>query len=172
MLAHERGPCVLSEHDPQSGPSTAGSSTPQPRDLHDRLRIVRRVAEAQGHAHGEVGFADKASWRLRGKLDVSKERFIGYPGLGRDADPTPLVGWVGWDHLDSAQPWPRSTSSAGQPTAGAPTASRRSSPSRPSRSHGSATGQDVDPATGLRLGDFSAGFVATESATDGLRPTI
>ena len=42
-------------------------------------------------------------WRLRGKLDVPKERFISYPGCGRSADPTLLVGWAGWDHLQQAQ---------------------------------------------------------------------
>lgn len=34
----------------------------------------------------------------RGKLDVPKERFILYPDAGRDADPTLLLGWAGWDH--------------------------------------------------------------------------
>ena len=53
--------------------------------------------------YGQGDFADKASWRLRGKLDVAKERFIAHPRLGCDADPTPLVGRAGWDHLDSAR---------------------------------------------------------------------
>ncbi len=42
-------------------------------------------------------------WRLRGKLDVPKERFILYPGAERADDPTPVVGWAGWDHLQQAQ---------------------------------------------------------------------
>lgn len=42
-------------------------------------------------------------WRLRGKLDVPKERFISYPGCGRAADPSLLVGWAGWDHLQQAK---------------------------------------------------------------------
>jgi hypothetical protein len=42
-------------------------------------------------------------WRLRGKLDVPKERFLALPGCERDADRTPLVGWAGWDHLQQAQ---------------------------------------------------------------------
>ena len=42
----------------------------------------------------------KASWwRSRGKLDVPKERFILYPDAGRSTDPTLLLGWAGWDHL-------------------------------------------------------------------------
>jgi hypothetical protein len=42
-------------------------------------------------------------WGLRGKLDVPKERFITVPGGNSDDDPTPLVGWAGWDHLQAAQ---------------------------------------------------------------------
>lgn len=38
-------------------------------------------------------------WKHRGKLDVPKERFISYPGTLRADDPTDVVGWAGWDHL-------------------------------------------------------------------------
>jgi hypothetical protein len=38
-------------------------------------------------------------WRLRGKLDVPKERFISYPGCESDEDGEPVYGWAGWDHL-------------------------------------------------------------------------
>lgn len=34
---------------------------------------------------------------------MPKERFISYPGLGRDGDPTELLGWAGWDHLAQAR---------------------------------------------------------------------
>ena len=42
-------------------------------------------------------------WHLRGKLDVPKERFISYPFCERDADPTPVIAWAGWDHLQQAK---------------------------------------------------------------------
>lgn len=42
-------------------------------------------------------------WGLRGKLDVPKERFVTVPGGNTDEDTTPLVGWAGWDHLQTAQ---------------------------------------------------------------------
>lgn len=42
-------------------------------------------------------------FRLRGKLDVPKERFISYPGCESDEDREPLYGWAGWDHLQQAQ---------------------------------------------------------------------
>ncbi|MFH5230377.1 BREX-2 system adenine-specific DNA-methyltransferase PglX [Antrihabitans spumae] len=43
-------------------------------------------------------FVKQSYWSHRGKLDVPKERFIAYPGAGRDTDPTPLLGWAGWNH--------------------------------------------------------------------------
>ena len=48
-------------------------------------------------------FRSPIYWRLRGKLDVAKERFISYPGLERSTDPTAVLGWAGWDHLERAQ---------------------------------------------------------------------
>src|SRR5205823_9671294 len=48
-------------------------------------------------------FANGLFWQLRGKLDVPKERFISYPFCQRDADPTPVIGWAGWDHLQQAK---------------------------------------------------------------------
>lgn len=42
-------------------------------------------------------------YKLRGKLDVPKERFISYPGLAPESDPSPLYGWAGWDHLERAK---------------------------------------------------------------------
>lgn len=43
-------------------------------------------------------FRKPAYWSHRGKLDVPKERFILYPDAGRETDPTPLLGWAGWNH--------------------------------------------------------------------------
>ena len=43
-------------------------------------------------------FLKSSSWSHRGKLDVPKERFISYPSAGRATDPTPLLGWAGWNH--------------------------------------------------------------------------
>ncbi|MFV2102965.1 BREX-2 system adenine-specific DNA-methyltransferase PglX [Micromonospora sp. LOL_024] len=48
-------------------------------------------------------FAKASYWKHRGKLDVPKERFVSYPGAGRDGDPSLLVGWAGWDHREQAQ---------------------------------------------------------------------
>jgi hypothetical protein len=47
-------------------------------------------------------FRKNSYWQARGKLDVPKERFILYPGAGRETDPTPLLGWAGWDHAEQS----------------------------------------------------------------------
>ena len=47
-------------------------------------------------------FRKTSYWQARGKLDVPKERFILYPDAGRETDPTPLLGWAGWDHAQQS----------------------------------------------------------------------
>lgn len=47
-------------------------------------------------------FRSQATWKLRGKLDVPKERFVLYPGAERGADPSAVVGWAGWSHREQA----------------------------------------------------------------------
>jgi hypothetical protein len=53
--------------------------------------------------YASADFVKTSYWRHRGKLDVSKERFISYPGSSRDGDPSLLIGWAGWDHREQAQ---------------------------------------------------------------------
>ncbi|MCF3648626.1 BREX-2 system adenine-specific DNA-methyltransferase PglX [Synoicihabitans lomoniglobus] len=48
-------------------------------------------------------FKKPAFWKLRGKLDVPKERWIVYAGAERDGDPSPVIAWAGWNHLQQAQ---------------------------------------------------------------------
>ncbi len=47
-------------------------------------------------------FRSPTYWRLRGKLDVPKERFISYPFCSPDGDDSLLIGWAGWDHEQRA----------------------------------------------------------------------
>ncbi|HSF32670.1 MAG TPA: BREX-2 system adenine-specific DNA-methyltransferase PglX, partial [Candidatus Tectomicrobia bacterium] len=75
----------------------------------------RLVAEQRRRKREEVGdippppkytsadFLTSTCWRLRGALDVPKERFISLPFCSRDADPSLLIGWAGWDHLQQAK---------------------------------------------------------------------
>ena len=48
-------------------------------------------------------FRKGAWWRLRGKLDVPKERFVSLPRCERDADPSLVIGWAGWNPLQQSQ---------------------------------------------------------------------
>ena len=48
-------------------------------------------------------FRKSVWWRLRGKLDVPKERFVSLPGCERDADPSLVIGWAGWDALQQSR---------------------------------------------------------------------
>ena len=41
-------------------------------------------------------------WRLRGGLDVPKERWVSYPGCERGADGSQPIAWAGWDRLQQA----------------------------------------------------------------------
>jgi hypothetical protein len=75
----------------------------------------RLAAEQRRRKREEVGdipappkytsadFQTSTCWRLRGALDVPKERFISFPFCSRDADPSLLIGWAGWDHLQRAK---------------------------------------------------------------------
>ena len=42
-------------------------------------------------------------WRLRGKLDVPKERFFSLLFCERDADPSLVIGWAGWNALEQSK---------------------------------------------------------------------
>jgi hypothetical protein len=81
-----------------------------PKQFQERL-----AAEQRRRKRGEVGdippppkytsadFQTSTCWRLRGALDVLKERFVSYPFCSRDVDPSLLIGWAGWDHLQQAK---------------------------------------------------------------------
>ena len=47
-------------------------------------------------------FQSTTFWRLRGGLDVPKERFVSFPNCSRDADGSLVIAWAGWDHLQQA----------------------------------------------------------------------
>ena len=47
-------------------------------------------------------FLSSTFWRLRGGLDVPKERFISFPHCSRDSDGTLVFVWAGWTRLQQA----------------------------------------------------------------------
>lgn len=109
-------------------------------------------------------FVSPTFWRLRGKLDVPKERFISYPYAEREADPTLVIGWAGWDHLQQAKAlaayYVRMKEQEGW---------------APERLQPLLAGllellpwlkqwhNDLDPAYGIGMGDYFAGFVDEEA---------
>jgi len=52
--------------------------------------------------YGSADFLKSDYWRLRGKLDVAKERWVSYPNCETDGDPSLVVGWAGWNQLEQA----------------------------------------------------------------------
>ena len=47
-------------------------------------------------------FRSTDCWRLRGKLDVPKERWVSFPHCSTEGDQSLLVAWAGWNHLEQA----------------------------------------------------------------------
>jgi hypothetical protein len=146
-----------------------------------RAADVAIAAEAKRRKQAEVGdipvppkyksadFQSQDFWRLRGGLDVPKERFVSFPHGARDADPSLPIIWAGFDHLARARaiaawyverkdtdgwtverlmpllagvlelvPWIRQWHN------------------------------DIDPETGLRMGDFFLGYVEEQARELGL----
>jgi len=68
----------------------------------ERKRIVGGESPPVPPKYKSSDFQDQRCWRLRGKLDVPKERFIGYPFCSPEGDDSLLIGWAGWDHEQRA----------------------------------------------------------------------
>jgi hypothetical protein len=66
-----------------------------------QLEKVGEIAVPPKYGSGD--FKKASYWKLRGKLDVPKERWISYPGAERDGDASLVIAWAGWDHLDQAK---------------------------------------------------------------------
>ena len=76
---------------------------------------VARQAHAKARKARELGdipvppkyiakdFKSATCWSLRGKLDVPKERWVSFPGAEREGDPGLVIAWAGWNHLQQAQ---------------------------------------------------------------------
>lgn len=103
-------------------------------------------------------------WRLRGGLDVPKERWISYPGCERGADGSLVIAWAGWNHLQQATA-----------LAAYYLAMKDQEGWEPERLQPLLAGllelvpwlqqwhNDPDPTYGERMGDYYAAFVADEA---------
>ncbi|WP_429347179.1 BREX-2 system adenine-specific DNA-methyltransferase PglX [Paraburkholderia sp. Clong3] len=109
-------------------------------------------------------FLKSEFWRLRGGLDVPKERWISYPYCERGADTSLVIAWAGWNHLQQAtaiaacylemkdnEGWPRERL---QPLLSGllelvPWLKQWHN--------------EIDPTFGERMGDYYAGFLADQA---------
>jgi hypothetical protein len=110
-------------------------------------------------------------WGLRGGLDVPKERVIQYPGLERDSDRSPVLGWAGWNHLEQAKA-----------LAGYYQRMRTEEGWEPERLKPILAGlldlkpwllqwhNDLDPETGVRLGEYFVQFAESQCQELGFSP--
>ena len=91
------------------------ASTPRREDETEEQHAARLEATRRHRKQEEIGkhppppkyrsadFLKPGFWRLRGALDVPKERFVSFPSMSRDNDPSLLVGWAGWNALQLCQ---------------------------------------------------------------------
>ena len=91
------------------------ATTPRREDETVEEHATRLHAEQRHRKQEEIGdvapppkyrsadFLKPTYWRLRGALDIPKERFVSLPQMSRDNDPTLLVGWRGWTALELCQ---------------------------------------------------------------------
>jgi hypothetical protein len=142
------------------------------RALWEHTWELQRRADAEAYV-GEIpvppnyspaDFSESAYWSLRGKLDVPKERFISYPHAERDSDQTMVIGWAGWDRLEQAKA-----------LAGYYVRMKEQEGWAPARLEPLLAGllelipwlkqwhNDLDPAYGIGMGDYFAGFVDEEA---------
>ena len=71
-------------------------------DLQRREDAGEKVTIPVPPKYATADFQKVEYWKARGKLDVPKERFVLYPGVGREGDTSAVLGWAGWNHRDQA----------------------------------------------------------------------
>jgi len=110
-------------------------------------------------------------WRLRGGLDVPKERFVSFPGAERGADGSLPIAWAGWNHLQLATA-----------LAGYYVDMKDTEGWEPTRLQPLLAGllelvpwleqwhNDLDPVFGERMGTYYKGFVTEEARALGFTP--
>lgn len=107
-------------------------------------------------------------WRLRGGVDVPKERWISYPGCERGSDGSLVIAWAGWNHLQQATAlagyyMDMKDSEGWEPARLQPLlASLLELVPWLEQWH-----NDLDPVFGERMGDYYRGFVTEEARAQG-----
>jgi hypothetical protein len=106
--------CWSKQRDEDAADAAVAAATPRQEDESEDAYGRRLATEQKQRKAREVGdipvppkyksadFLNTAYWRLRGGLDVPKERFVSYPHCSRDADGSLVIAWAGWNHLQQA----------------------------------------------------------------------
>ena len=153
----------------------------QRRDDAIALEASTAVRCDDGESENEIGtvapppkyrsadFLKTSFWRLRGALDVPKERFVSLPDMSRDSDPSLLVGWAGWDAPSLCQAVAAYYTEVQQHDGWSPA---RLTPLLAVLHENlpwlKQWHNDIDPEYHQRLGDFYETFLRSELATLGL----
>lgn len=69
--------------------------------LEDQLGFAQAGAAPAPPTYGAEDFRDAIAGRLRGRIDLPRERFIRY-AVGSPGGPADILGWAGWDHAQQA----------------------------------------------------------------------
>ena len=138
------------------------------RPVHDAAKRAKKAAIGDIPVPPKYTSADFLSgdvWRLRGKLDVPKERWVSFPHCEGE-DGTLVIAWAGYDHLQLARAIAERYELAKEQEG------RKLVPLL------AAIGQlipwlkqwhnDLDPQYGTRMGDYFEGYLAEEAKVLGL----
>jgi hypothetical protein len=139
-----------------------------------RKPVTDAAKQAKKHAVGDIpvpprytsaDFLSSGFWRLRGKLDVPKERWVSYPQCEGE-DGSLVIAWAGYDHLQLARAVAERYEVAKEHEG------RKLVPLLASIGHLvpwlKQWHNDLDPAYGTRMGDYFEGYLAEEAKALGM----
>jgi hypothetical protein len=154
---------------------TSGMTEDEKKDPKVQQSIRNAVAAEVGEIlvppkYTSADFRSSSYWRLRGKLDVPKERWISYPGLERTADQSLPIAWAGWDHLQQAKALAAHYQTLQSDGAPEPQLARALASLQQLIPWLLQWHNDLDAEYGLKMGDYFQTFVADESRRLHLTP--
>lgn len=80
----------------------AWQSTWAHQRVEDKDGFTRIGAAPAPPVYSAEDYRDGTAARLRGRVDIPRERFVRYPNASRDGDRTDTLGWSGWDQAHQA----------------------------------------------------------------------